>query len=267
MPGQEPAEVRQLGRGALHRGAGVRALQPFQVGGHRPADLRADPVQVAFPAPPARRGALGHRLGRGAEVVDHRAGGVKGVVVVLEGPAQPRFPLGDRLPELVKVGVGQLAQCPPGLDQHADRDFGGHAGAGPHRVAQRLGAGQEPLEVRAERAGRRLPQDHDQLAFQQVVIARPQVAVQHQEVQQRLQLRAGARQPGRQRLRRPGLRVGEPGQEAAGAAVERLVAHAAGRQAGQVGVVDRGGLRRHRRLDRRHQRPSCQARCRSRAAS
>ena len=267
VPGEEPAEVRQLGRGALHRGAGVGALQPFQVGHHRPADLRADPVQVAFPAPPAQRGALGHRLGRGTEVVDHRTGGVKGMVVVLEGTAQPRFPLGDRLPELVKVGAGQLRQCPPGLDQHADRDFGGHAGAGPHRVAQRFGAGQEALEVWPERAGRRLPQDHGQLAVQQVVIARPQVAVQHQEVQQRLQLRAGARQPGRQRQVRPGLRAGEAGQEAAGAAVERLVTHAAGRQPAPVSVVDRGGLRRHRRLDRRHQRPSCQARCRSRAAS
>ena len=267
VPGQEPAEVRQLGRGALHRGAGVRALQPFQVGGHRPAHLRADPVQVAFPAPPAQRGALGHRLGGGAEVVDDRAGGVEGVVVVPEGPAQPRFPLGDRLPETVKVGVGQLRQRPPGLDQHADRDFGGHAGAGPHRVAQRLGTGQEALEVWPERAGRRLPQDHGQLAVQQVVIARPQVAVQHQEVQQRLQLRPGARQPRGQRQVRPGLRVGEPGQEAAGAAVEGLVTHPAGRQPAQVGVVDRGGLRRHRRLDRRHQRPPCQARCRSRAAS
>ena len=39
------------------------------------------------------------------------------MVVVLEGTAQPRFALGDRLPELVKVGVGQLAQWPPGLDQ------------------------------------------------------------------------------------------------------------------------------------------------------
>ena len=267
VAGEEPAEVRQLGRGALHRGAGVRALQPFQVGGHRPAHLRADPVQVAFPAPPAQRGALGRRLGRGAEVVDHRPGGVKRAVIVLQGTAQPCLPLGDCLAELVKVSVGQLAQWPPGLDQHADRDFGGHAGAGSHRVAQRLGAGQEALEVWPERAGRRLPQDHGQLAFQQVVIAGPQMAVQHQEVQQRLQLRAGAGQPGRQRQARPVLRVREPGQEAAGAAVEGVIAHAAGRQPAPVGVVDRGGLRRHRRLDRRHQRPACQARCRSRAAS
>ena len=267
VAGQEPAEVRELGRGALHGGAGVRALQPFQVGHHRPADLRADPVQVAFPAPPAQRGALGDRLGRGAEVVDHRAGGVEGVVVVLEGPAQPRFPLGDRLPETVEVGVGQLGQRPPGLDQHADRDFGGHAGAGPHRVAQRLGAGQEALEVWPERAGRRLPQDRGQLAVQQVVIARPQMAVQHQEVQQRLQLRPGARPAARPAAGPPRPAGREPGQEAAGAAVEGLVAHAAGGQPAQVGVVDRGGLRRHRRLDRRHQRPACQARCRSRAAS
>ena len=267
VAGQEPAEVRELGRGALHRGAGVRAVQPFQVGGHRQAHLRADAVQVAFPAPPAQRGTLGHRLGRGAEVVDDSAGGVEGVVVVLEGPAQPRFPLGDRLPEAGEVGVGQLREPSPGLDQHADRDFGGHAGAGPHRVAQRLGTGQEAVEVWPERAGRRLPQDHGQLAFQQVVIARLQVAVQHQEVQQRLQVRAGARQPGGQRLRRPGLRVGETSQEAARAGLEGLVAHPAGGQAGQVGVVDGGGLRRHRRLGRRHQRPSCQARCRSRAAS
>ena len=267
MTGQEPAEVRQLGRGALHRGAGVRALQPFQVGGHRPAHLRADSVQVAFPAPPAQRGALGHRLGRGAEVVDHSAGGVKRAVIVLQGTAQPCLPLGDRLTEAVEVGVGQLAQCPSGLDQHADRDFGGHAGAGPHRVAQRLSTGQEALEVRTERAGRRLPQDHGQLAFQQVVIARPQVTVQHQKVQQWLQVRPGAGQPGGQRQGRPGLRVGEPGQEAAGAGVERLVAHPAGRQPAPVGVIDGGGLRRHRRLDRRHQRPACSARCRSRAAS
>ncbi len=267
VPGQEPAEVRQLGRGALHRGAGVRALQPFQVGGHRPADLRADPVQMAFPAPPAQRGALGHRLGGGAEVVDHRPGGVERAVIVLQGPAQPCLPRGDCLPELVKVGAGQLGQCPPGLDQHADRDFGGHGGAGTRRVAQRLGTGQEALEVWPQRAGRRLPQDHGQLAVQQVVIARPQVAVQHQEVQQRLQLRPGARQPGGQRLRRPVLRAGEPGQEAAGAAVEALVAHPAGGQPDPVSVVEGGGLRRHRRLDRRHQRSSCQARCRSRAAS
>ena len=245
----------------------MRALQPFQVGHHRPEDLRPDSVQVAFPAPPAQRGPLGHRLGRGAEVVDDRAGGVEGVMVVLEGPAQPRFPLGDCLPELVKVGVGQLAQCPPGLDQHADRDFGGHAGAGPHRVAQRLGAGQEALEVWPERAGGCLAQDRGQLAFQQVVIARPQVPVQHQEVQQRLQVRPGAGQPGGQRQARPGLRIGVAGQETAGAAVKRFVAHPAGGQPAQVSVVDPRGLRRHGRLDRRHQRPACSARCRSRAAS
>ncbi len=267
VPGQEPAEVRQLGRGALHRRAGVRALQPFQVSHHRPAHLRADPVQVAFPAPPAQRGPLGHRLGRGAEVVNHRAGGVKGVMVVLEGPAQARFPLGDRLPDLGEVGAGQLREPPPGLDQHADRDFRGHAGAGPHRVAQRLGTSQEALEVWPERAGRRLPQDHGQLAFQQVVITGPQVPVQHQEVQQRLQVRPGARQPRGQRQVRPGLRVGETSQETAGAGLERLVANPAARQPAPVGIVDRGGLRRHRRLDRRHQRPPCQARCRSRAAS
>ena len=267
VAGEEPAEVRELGRGALHRRAGVRALQPFQIGHHRAAHLRADSVQVAFPAPPAQRGAPGHRLGRGAEVVDDRPGSVEGVVIVLKSTAQPRFPLGDCLPELVKVGVGQLRQRPPGLDEHADRDFGGHAGAGSHRVAQRLGTSQEAAEVWPERAGRRLPQDHGQLAVQQVVIARPQATVQHQEVQQRLQVRPGARQPRGQRQAGPGLRVGEPGQEAAGAGLEGLVAHPASCQAGQVGVVDAGGLRRHRCLDRRHQRPACQARCRSRAAS
>ena len=139
------------------------------------------------------------------------------MAVVLELPACPRFPLADRLLERGEVGVGQLAQRPPGLDQHPDRDLGGHAGARAHRVAQRFGAGQEPADVADQRTDGGLPQDHGQLAFQQVVVAGPQVAVQHQEVQQRLQVRARAGQPGRQRLGGPVLRVGEAGQEVAGA--------------------------------------------------
>ncbi len=37
------------------------------------------------------------------------------MMVVLKGPAQARFKIGDRLPEAGKVGVGQLRQRPPGL--------------------------------------------------------------------------------------------------------------------------------------------------------
>jgi hypothetical protein len=59
--------------------------------------------------------------------------------------------------------------------------------------------------------------------------------VQHQEVQQRLQVRARAGQALAEREFRPCLRVGIAGQEAAGAAVEGVVADAAGREPPRTG--------------------------------
>ncbi len=77
-------------------------------------------------------------LGSAAQVVDHRAGGVERVAVVLERAAMPSLTLGNGLFELRKVLLSKLDKRTPGLDQQTRRDLRRGASARAGSVPQRL---------------------------------------------------------------------------------------------------------------------------------
>ena len=155
-----------------------------------------------------------------------------------QAPVLSGFTLTDRRLETGEVSVGELGQGFGGLHQHPQGDLGRHAGAGPHRVTEGVGTTYKASQVGAERAGRRLSQDRVQLAAEQVVVAGRQIALQHQEIEQWLQVRLGALQARPQGQGGPDLWVWETGEEDPRPVVKSLVANTSGLQPLEVVVVD-----------------------------
>src|SRR6266487_6166883 len=79
---EEAAEVGQTAGHVRNGRAGPGALAAFQVGDHRAAQRLGHPCKVRLPGP-LWRGVLAGRLDLGAQVVEHRMGGVERAAVVL----------------------------------------------------------------------------------------------------------------------------------------------------------------------------------------
>jgi hypothetical protein len=180
-------------------------------------------------------------------VVENCTGGVEDVAVMGEPSAPAGFSLGDGLLELVEVIISEAIESPAGLDQHPGHDLGRHAGPRPGRVAKSLCPSQEAHDIGAERTGQCLAEDGVQSAVQQVVVPGAQVAVQHQELEERLPVRAAPVALLEQQSS-PCLRVGVTGQETPGGPPVILVHHASPPpgQPGEIVGVEVGRFRRQR---------------------
>jgi hypothetical protein len=227
--GEVAAELPQLGRGATHGRARMRRAQPVEIG----EQCWSQPVRNPAPdQPPLERlgGARRPRrrsLGEDAQVVEHRSGRAQRAPEVTGAAARAPVALVERGLEFVQVAGSQHAQFTAGLDQHPGRDQTGRpvrrAGGEPE-LARR---GQKAPQVRVGRARRQLAPERQKRARRQVVIAGPQMTVQHQKHHQLPGPRADA-QPDRKRLGRPALRVGPALHEALGRARVARIGPAAG---------------------------------------
>jgi hypothetical protein len=130
--------------------------------------------------------------------------------------------------EVVQIGGPELAQRAARLDQQPRGHEPGLAARDLGHEAELAGRGQVLLHVAVEWADRQLAPERDEGALEQVVVAGPQVAVQHQEHKQLPGARIGA-QPDLERLGRPGLRLGPAGQKPLSGVAVATVILAAGR--------------------------------------
>jgi hypothetical protein len=121
--GQDAAEERQAAGHPRHRRARPGAHAAFQVGDQQAAQRLGHAGKPRLPTP-LRRGVLAGGLDVGAEVVEHRPGGVEGGVVVLERPVVALLAPTEREPEVLQVGLGGLQQPAAGLDQQPRGDLG-----------------------------------------------------------------------------------------------------------------------------------------------
>src|SRR6266542_379446 len=235
-------------------GPPVSADAALQVAHERNAQRFWHSLQMALPTPSPLDGGLRQWLGSAAQVVDHRAGGVERVAVVLERAAMPSLTLGNGLFELRKVLLSKLDKRTPGLDQQTRRDLRRGASARAGSVPQRLRRSLVATELRAPGTEWHLAPQGAELTLDQVVVSRLEVPPEHQEVQE-WPLAAARRQAHLQWLIRPFLRFGPAREERTCSLQEGFVRTAARRGAGdvrlqQAGCVRNasvGGCGRHRR--------------------
>src|SRR5436190_15960933 len=106
-------------------------------------------LQMALPTPsPLGRG-MRDRFCSAAQVVDHGAGSVQRVAVVLERATMPSLTLGDGVLELRKVLLSKRDERTPGLDKQTRRDLRSGAGARASSVPEGLRRSLVATEFRA----------------------------------------------------------------------------------------------------------------------
>lgn len=230
---EEPAEVREPRGQAGHGLWGAGRFLGVQVGDHRRGDRLGDPGQ---PDGVIDRPAGAGRFGQDVEVKQHQMGVRERRFVVL--PAFPGALLAGsaRGGELVEIGDGEPIEAFAGLDQKPGRCL--RTGRRPHSFGEPelCCRGGEPGQIGADRGRVDLAPQARDLAFEQIVVARSQIPVEHQERDQRAG-RGVRRTPHRQRLIRPRPRIGPAPQEAARGLVVGGVAAAGPRQVRPVSVI------------------------------